>query len=177
MTGLRRPGVWLLALLTVATVQAQTLGEVEERRSTARAYFVHVLPGERTITVSVWGTVPQPGTYDVGVGTTLGDVLSLAGGPLLPPLRQTSETTLVREVRVRLHRDAGGQRQVLVDRTVEETVASADASTVLQQGDVVEVVTLETETRRWTWRDSAALGGIATSAAVAILQIVTLIVR
>lgn len=167
----------LLASLWALPAHAQTFGEVEERRSTSRAYFVHVLPGEATLTVSVWGTVVLPGTYQVGVGTDLGEVLSLAGGPQLVPLRQVSDTDVSREVRVRLHRVQAGGRTVLYDATLDEMVASPEAYPVLAEGDVVEVQTRETEQRRRTWRDTATVASIAASGLVALLQVVYIIAR
>ena len=181
----RPSAFWLAVLLfgvagpTVSAPQAQvtspsgaTFGQVEERRSTSQAYFVHVLPGEATVVVSVWGTVPLPGTYEVSDGTDLGEILSLAGGPLFTPVRQTSEADLTREVRIRLYRQTGQSRALLYDATLEETVASPTAYPTLADGDVVEVTTAETERRRWTWRDTATIGGLAASAVIALSQFI-----
>ena len=148
-----------------------TFGQVEERRSTSQAYFVHVLPGEATVVVSVWGTVPRPGTYEVSNGMDMGQVLSLAGGPLGTPVREPDATEVDREVRIRLYRQAGTTRSMIYDATLEETVASPEAYPILADGDVVEVTTNETERRRWTWRDTATIGGLATSALIAISQV------
>lgn len=164
-------------LLLAAPAFSQTFGQVEDRRSTSRNYFVHVLTGEATIVVSVWGTVPAPGTYEVGDGASLGDVLSLAGGPLLPTLQQISDTDITREIRVRLYRPGPTGRAMVYDRTVEEMVADADAYPVLLDGDVIEVTTTENIQRRWTWRDSAQLGSVGLSALVALTQIAILVTR
>ena len=158
-----------------APLRAQTFGEVEQRRSTSQAYFVHVLPGEATVVVSVWGTVQRPGTYEVSAGMDMGEVLSLAGGPILAPIRQTTETDLTRETRVRLYRIDGAARTRLYDATLGEMVAAPAAYPTLAEGDVVEVTTFETERRRWTWRDTATLGGLAASALIAISQFVIII--
>lgn len=172
-----RTAVFLLAAAALATpLRAQTFGQVEERRSTSQAYFVHVLPGEATVVVSVWGTVQRPGTYEVSDGTDMGQVLSLAGGPVLAPLRQASDTDVVREVRVRLYRQDGPARTLLYDATLDEMVAAPAAYPTLRDGDVVEVQTSETEQRRWTWRDTATIGGLAASTLIALSQFI-LIVR
>lgn len=165
-----------LVALASAPLRAQTFGQVEERRSTSQAYFVHVLPGEATVVASVWGTVQKPGTYEVSAGTDMGEVLSLAGGPTLAPIRQTSETDLTREVRIRLYRVAGEARTLLYDEPLETMVASLEGYPTLADGDVVEVTTSETERRRWTWRDTATVGGLVTSGLIALSQIF-LIVR
>ena len=164
-----------LAAALAAPLRAQTFGEVEQRRSTSQAYFVHVLPGEATVVVSVWGTVLRPGTYEVSAGTDMGEVLSLAGGPTLAPLRQTSETDLAREIRVRLYRTDGATRTALYDATLDAMVAAPSAYPTLAEGDVVEVTTAETERRRWTWRDSATLGGLAASALIAVSQLIIIV--
>lgn len=163
----------LLALATPAL--SQTFGQVEDRRSTSRNYFVHVLTGEATVVVSVWGSVPAPGAYEVGNGATLGDVLSLAGGPLLPTLQQITDTDISREIRVRVYRTGPTGRATIYDRTVEEMVADADPSPVLVDGDVIQVTTTENIQRRWSWRDTASLSGVGLSAVVALTQLVILL--
>ena len=163
-------------LLTLRPAAAQTFGQVEERRSTSRAYFVHVLPGEATVVASVWGTVQLPGTYEVGDGTDMGQLLSLAGGPIFAPLRQSDEVELARQVRVQLYRQEGGARVLAYDEPLARVVASPDAYPVVRDGDIVEVTTYETERRRWTWRDSATVGSLVATGALTLLQ-VFLIVR
>lgn len=164
------------ACVWTADAAAQTFGRVEDRQSTSQAYFVHFRTGEATVVVSVWGTVQRPGTYEVGAGTDMGEVLSLAGGPLLAPLRQGAEIDVERVVRVRLYRQTEGDRALLYDAPLDEMVAAPDAYPVLVDGDVVEVQTHETETRHWTWRDTATIAGLAASGLIALSQFI-LIVR
>lgn len=167
--------VSLLAMLAgvwAPFASAQTFGEVEERRSTSQAYFVHVLPGEATVVVSVWGTVQRPGTYEVSAGTDMGEVLSLAGGPILAPLRQVADTDVDREVRVRLYRVAGEARTMLYDAPLAEMVSAPGAYPTLADGDVVEVQTNETELRRWTWRDSLTVGSLAVTTLSVVTQFI-----
>ena len=169
-TAARRAAALVLFAGLAAPLAAQTFGQVEERRSTSQAYFVHVLPGEATVVVSVWGTVPRPGTYEVSAGMDMGEVLSLAGGPLLLPLRSTPEIAVTRDVRIRLYRQDGAARSLLYDATLADMVAAPTVYPVLAEGDVVEVQTSESERRRWSWRDTATIGGLAASGLIALSQ-------
>lgn len=171
----RLSAVLVLLALFSGPLRAQTFGQVEERRSTSRAYFVHVLPGEATVVASVWGTVQLPGTYEVSNGTDMGELLSLAGGPVFAPLRQSTELELERDVRVRLYRQDGMARTLAYDATLDEVVAAPEAYPVIQDGDIVEVTTAETERRRWTWRDTATVGSLVATGAITVLQVFLLL--
>ena len=73
----------VLLALPAFLVEAQTFGEVEDRQTNVPSYYFHVLPGEGTMQVFVWGTVRAPGLYVVSDETGLDELLSLAGGPQL----------------------------------------------------------------------------------------------
>ena len=68
-----RRSFWILLLLPVLCVQAQaqpssqSFGIAEDRQTNVPSYYFHVLPGEATIQVYVWGTVGAPGAYTVAV--------------------------------------------------------------------------------------------------------------
>ena len=73
---------FVLKVHLLPAVSAQpSFGGVEDRQTNVQAYYFHFLPGEATIRVNIWGTVRQPGAYEVGEATTLGELISLAGGP------------------------------------------------------------------------------------------------
>ena len=131
---------------------AQQLRPTDERVATAGGYFTYFLPGERTSQVSVLGTVPAPGLYIVSVGTNLGEVLALAGGPLAG----TRSTEVERTTTIRLFRaTAGGTREAIYDRTFEAFARDAEGYPVVLDGDVIEVTTVDR--RLNTFRDTVTL--------------------
>ncbi|HEX8297830.1 MAG TPA: SLBB domain-containing protein [Rubricoccaceae bacterium] len=159
----------LLTVLLVAAmvpVAAQTLRPTDERISNAPGYFTYVLPGERTSQVTILGTVRAPGLYLVSNGTTLGELLGLAGGPFSGPLSNEVERT----VTIRLFRaTAAGTREVIYERTDDAFARDADGYPIVLDGDTVEVTTVERRLR--TYRDTLAIvGGVAT-VVILVLQI------
>jgi hypothetical protein len=98
----------LLALLALLTVMAPASAQVEQGRlgrselvtSTAPGYYVYHQPGQATIQVAVEGTVRNPGLYEIAVGTELGRLLALTGGPAYdarqPDQRQRVEVRVFR---------------------------------------------------------------------------------
>ena len=169
---MRVPLALSLALaLAPAALAQQTFGTVEDRQTNAQGYYFHVLPGEATKEISVWGTVRLPGTYVVGAGANLGQVLSLAGGPLLGPLPDRTRRT----VTVRVYRQDGDARTLAYEAPMEQMVREPAAHPDLRTGDVVEVETRETRSR--DYRDTLAVVSSLGTLAVVILQVVALAVR
>ncbi len=163
----------LLALLCTAAVArpaaAQELRPNDVRVSTSPGYFTYFLPGERTSQVTVLGTVRAPGLYLVSAGTTLGELLGLAGGPYAGPVSNEVERTTT----IRLYRATdGGTREVIYERTDDAFARDANAYPVVLDGDTVEVTT--TERRLRTYRDTLTLVGSIAGIAVVILQVITL---
>jgi len=157
--------------LAQATDDGARFGAVEDRQTNAPGYYFHVLPGEATKEIAVWGTVRQPGTYVVGAAASLGDVLSLAGGPLITPLQDRTERT----VTVRVFRFDGASRGLAYEAPLEQMVREPAAHPALRSGDIVEVETRETRGR--DYRDTLAIVGSLGTLAVVILQVVALVVR
>jgi hypothetical protein len=161
----------------VAVVQpafAQTdaaFGAVEDRQTNAQGYFFHVLPGEATKEISVWGTVRLPGTYVVGADAGLSEVLSLAGGPLLGPLPDRTQ----RHVTIRVYNGQGDARVLAYEAPLERMVRETAAHPPLRSGDVIEVETRETRTR--DYRDTLSILNSLGTIAVVVLQIVVLATR
>lgn len=148
----------VLILLT-APVAAQTLSDLDRSRYSPAAYYNYSEPGDVTVLVNVWGTVRNPGLYELPQGTKLRHLLSLAGGPIVAP-RQNRQT---RTIQVRLYRsDAAGHRIVFESEMENEVIATAEDPALLQ----ADVVTVETTVRqRFIWRDVfpiiAAVGTVA----------------
>ena len=163
-----RFGVFLVLLaLPVLPTKAQTFGEVEDRDSNVPSYFFHVLPGEGTMQVFVWGTVRAPGLYVVSEETGLDELLSLAGGPQLREIRNNDR----REVTVRLYHTEGDARTVAYEALLEEMVAKPGAYPPLQEGDVIEVVVHDIQ--GFGWRDLFSVAGAVAAVALAVERIVS----
>ncbi len=76
----------LLASVVSATVYAQVSTQTElntnKLMEPARpGYFFYAKPFEVTMTVNLWGEVPQQGVYVIATSTDIIQLLSYAGGP------------------------------------------------------------------------------------------------
>jgi hypothetical protein len=155
-------GVFLLCLPSIQTAFAQNFGLVEETRSNIQSYYFHVLPGEATVQVQVLGTVRSPGLYVIGVGTDLGQLLALSGGPVISP----REGSVSREIFVRLFRPRGGSRNLLYEGEFDRVVNTMDPLPVLEDGDVMTIEVIEK--KGFVWRDILAVIGAVAAVALAV---------
>lgn len=146
---------------------AQAFGRLDDLRTNA-SVFVYSRPGEATTRVSVWGAVRQTGLFEVTEGTDLGGILSLAGGPVVPPRTEEVRQTTT----VRLYRTEGTARRLVYAISLDSFMLAPQAPPVLREGDVVEVDLRQKRVR--TWRDNLPLVTTATAALIAVLQVVTL---
>lgn len=151
------PLIALTLALAAAPASAQAeqgrLGRSETIRSTAPGYYVYHEPGALTIQVAVEGGVRNPGLYEVTVGTELGRLLALTGGPAYDA-RQPDQSQRV-EVRV-FRPDLG----LIYASTFQDLAGNPAPAPALREGDsvVVEVVTKRT----FGWQDVFTIaGGIA----------------
>lgn len=167
-----------LALLIGTAAQAQPasrpappsvaegrLGRAELTESTAQTYYRYYVPGEATIQVSVVGSVPQPGLYEVGLGTDLGRVLALAGGPRYDPRERNRR----RRVELRLYRPNAGPEPIYAT-TLQDAATNPGVYPQLREGDTLLVDVIEV--RGFEWQDAAAIAG-GLSAVALILQVLT----
>lgn len=133
--------------------------------SNAGTYYRYFVPGEATIQVSVVGAVQQPGLYEVGVGTDLGRILALSGGPRL----DARERRAKQRVELRVLRPNAGTDPIYAT-TLQDAATNPDAYPTLQEGDtmLVEVI----NSKGFNWQDAVTvLGGI--SAAAFVVQVLT----
>ncbi len=149
---LAAPVAFLLLALAGPSVAAQPIPPG------GAAVYRYAQPGQAVIAVHVWGAVRQPGWYEVQPATTLDQVLSLAGGPVVGAEDPREE----RRVTLTLTRGAGAARAVVFASTLDALMASGAPVPALAQGDVL---TLQTTVRpRFTWRDglgvASAVGGL-----------------
>ena len=146
----------LLAFLGTVESDAQTLGRVESTESSAPDYYYFVQPGERTIQLHIIGSVSNPGLYEVGSETTLGQVLAIAGGPVMNPRPARNK----RKVEVRVIRSSG---QVYFADLEDENTRYVDFSG-MQEGDIVRVDVVEKTA--FGWRDGLQIVTAAASIAL-----------
>lgn len=151
-----------LLQLGASDAGAQVPSELERSRYSPAAYYHYAEPGDVTILVNVWGTVRNPGLYEVPRGTTLSTLFSVAGGPSVAQRTQRQTRT----IEVRLVRNDGGVRRPVFESVMENDIAVASEDPVLQEGDVL---TVETVLRQgFSWRDIFPVVGAAASMALII---------
>lgn len=157
-------------LFIAVPADAQSLDRVEDIRSNV-AYFYHARPGEATVQISVWGTVPRPGIYEVPLGTNLDKLLTMTGG-IPDEARQEDQE---RRITVRLFRQNSDQRRLIYEAPIEDVLVNTGQYPDLEDDDVLVVETLVE--RRFSWRDGlTVVGGIAT-VALALERVIRLITR
>jgi hypothetical protein len=109
--------------------------------SVANYYFAR--PGDFTMLVSVWGAIGRSGRYEIPVGSDLGQLLSLAGGPGADVrgvvgadvyARRAAGTTIVRLSRLR-----GEGREIILELRIEDLLRLREQTIPLQEGDIVMV--------------------------------------
>ena len=131
-----------------ATAQeGSSYDRIDETRSTV-AYFFHARPGVPTIQVSVWGTVPRPGIYEVSERTSLDRLMTMAGGA---PIEARSENEEAK-ITIRLFREQEqGGREMLYKAPLQDLLRDTEAYPSLNDGDVL-VVETQVESG-FDWRD------------------------
>jgi hypothetical protein len=116
-------------------------------------------PGEATVQVSVVGAVVQTGLYEVAVGTDIGRLLALAGGPRY----EAREGGGRRRVELRLFRPEAGPTPIYAT-TLEDAATNTAVYPALCEGDtfLVDVV----ERRAFGWQEAATIAGGVSAVAI-----------
>ncbi len=164
------PAALFVALLLLpGKASAQSMGaEFDRSRYSAASYYNYAEPGDVTILVNVWGTVRNPGLYEVPQGTAMSTLLSVAGGPAIQPRNPRQERSII----VSLTRVENGEANVILETTMEDQILAAPEDPVLMEGDVLAV---DTVTRvRFNWRDVFPVISSISSVAVAIFYLARL---
>jgi hypothetical protein len=164
---LRSVAVVLLLLgvanpIGVETAQAQAFGRVQETESNV-SYFYHARPGEATVQVSLWGTVPRPGIYEVPDTTDLDKLLTMAGGA---PMEARQENREAPTITVRVYRPEAGKRSKIFERRLENMLTGDTQYPALRDDDIVVVETV-TPKQPFGWRD--VLSVVSTLASLTLL--------
>ena len=115
--------------------------------------------------VDVWGAVQRPGLYEVGPEVDAQAVLSLAGGPLLPPLFNNDS----REVTVRYVRP--GEGAPLFEGPLDAFTRGRTALPAPRDGDVLEVAVRQRS--GLTFRDVIGIAGGVAGVVSAVVIIAT----
>lgn len=134
--------------LSGSVSQAQEFGRFSETKSNV-AYFYHAKPGQATVQISVWGTVPRPGIYEVPDTTELGKLLTMAGGLPIEPRQENRDPA---KITVRLYRSEGGSRRLLFKARADSMLRGPVTYPPLQENDIVVVETVQSR-RDFGWRD------------------------
>jgi hypothetical protein len=151
-----------------STAQAQGFGRVAET-NTSVAYFYHARPGEPTVQVSVWGTVPRSGVYEVPDTTDLPKLLTMAGGA---PLEARVENQEPPTVTVRVYRPSGDGRTQIFEKQVEQMLTGQAQYPALEDDDTVVVEPVRPEPP-FGWRDQLSVTSTLASLVVLGLRIFT----
>ena len=159
------------ALLAPLAASAQPISPTEVI-STGTAYFIYTEPGAPTIQVTVVGEGTRSGIYVVQDGTTLTDLLALAGGTA----RSTETERQITRATVSVLRQQGPRRVPIYRADAEELILEPAAHPVLIGGDVIDVdVEYEEIDEPFTFRDGIEIAArVASLVSVAILLFVRL---
>jgi hypothetical protein len=132
------------------------------------AYYRYVEPGEVTMLVKVWGTVRNPGLYEVPVGTRLTTILSVAGGPAITS-RNRGER---RSILIGLTRpdDTGGS--VIFETVMEDGALANIEDPMLQSGDIISVDTVTRQ--RFSWQNALPIVSALSSVGLVIFYFLQL---
>ena len=153
----------ITAVTLVSPAEAQVADLVRSRYSPA-AYYNYGEPGDLTILVSVWGTVRNPGLYEVPIETTLTTLFSLAGGPQATVRLKQNK----RWINARLTR--GRAQETVFETSMENQILSLQEDPVLESGDVLTVETVERA--GISWRDVFPVIAAVASVALAVERVV-----
>lgn len=156
---------WALCFILMATsavvhpTYAQDFEQVEATNTNVPSYYYYVKPGAATIQVDLLGPVRSPGHYVLSAGTSLNDLLALAGGLTVG----AGSGARRREISVRILRAAG--ETPVYETTLQGGLSALEDAPSLESGDLVSVDVIERS--RFTWRDmftvinTVALVGLA----------------
>ncbi len=162
-----RTALIVFGLLLLAPAAHAQVSGLEGSRFSQAAYYHYAEPDDITILVNVWGSVRNPGLYEVPRGTSLSKLFSLAGGPAMGTHREGQE----RKLTVRLSRKRDGGRHIIFEETMENEVIVFEENPVLRDGDVL---TAETYVENaFTWRTALSLVGTAASLATTVIILLT----
>ena len=155
-------------VLAAHPAHGQAFGRVEDTKSNV-AYFYHARPGEATVQLSVWGTVPRPGVYEVPDTTDLYKLLTMAGGaPLEAQVEGREDATIT----VRVYRPEQDGRSQIFEASLERMLQGASSYPALRDDDIVVVETVRPKDP-FGWRDVLSVASTLGTLTLLALRIFT----
>ena len=154
--------------LAAGPAHGQAFGRVEETKSNV-AYFSHARPGEATVQISVWGTVPRPGIYEVPDTTDLDKLLTMAGGA---PMEAQVEGQDDARITVRVYRPEQEGRSQIFEAPLERMLQGEPSYPALRDDDIVVVETVRPK-QPFGWRDVLSVASALGSMTLLVLRIFT----
>lgn len=128
------------------------LWRVEETKTNTDTYFYfYINPGMPTIRVQMLGAVRAPGLYEVGEETDLGQLVALAGGPIVTARARRSRL----EIGLKVFRPTPVGQEIIFDNQFEFPAANATTYPPLMDGDVVMMDVVQRQ--RISWRDVTSI--------------------
>ena len=155
-----------ICLASVTPAQGQSI-DFERSRFSPAAYYNYGEAGDVTILVNVWGTVRNPGLYEVPQGTSVSTLFSLAGGPTTTVRRRTTKRTMS----ARLSRHGAPQEATVLEAIMINEVFALTDDPILTEGDVLTVNIVERQ--RFSLRDVFPIVAAVASVALAVERIST----
>lgn len=140
--------LWLAGGLVGTPVYGQAFGRVEDTKSNV-AYFYHAQEGQATVQVSVWGTIPRPGIYEVPDTTGLEKLLTMAGGA---PLEARQKNRKPPRITIQVYRPTEDGRTQIFESRLQTLLEGSPKYPNLRDNDIVVVETVRFR-RPFGWRD------------------------
>ncbi|WP_022836139.1 SLBB domain-containing protein [Salisaeta longa] len=160
--------VLLLLLAWSGPAHAQEIGRIAEMKETNNvAYFYFARPGQATVQVQLWGTVPRPGIYEIPINTDLDKLLTMAGGAPIAPRGENQDPP---KIYVRVFRPATSTEAPLFEARLQDMLRGGLSYPDLQDGDIITVETIRPPDG-FTWRDALSLTSTGLSLTLLLLRI------
>ena len=157
-----------LTLLTMVAVVAPSFAQVstETELSNSRqsnqsrpGYYFYAKPFEVTMTVNLWGEVPQQGVYVVPTSTDIVQLISFAGGP-----KDRSNLEEVLLYRATGKKDPKARQELTIN--LRDILEGRAATVPLAPGDMIVVKRISTSL---TWQDVLTI--VNTAATLGVLGV------
>jgi len=158
----------LAGAVAAAPAVGQAFGRVEDTKSNV-SYFYHARPGEATVQISVWGTVPRPGIYEIPDTTDLDKLLTMAGGA---PMEARQEGRKAPSITVRVYRPEQDGRSQIFEAPLERMLQGSPSYPSLRDDDIVVVETVR-PSQPFGWRDVLSVASALGSLTLLALRIFT----
>ncbi len=150
----------IAAAPSFAQVPTETeLGGSKQSNQSRPGYFFYAKPFEVTMTVNLWGEVPQQGVYVIPTNTDIVQLISFAGGP-----KESSNLEEVLLFRATGKKDPKARQELTIN--LRDILEGRTATMPLAPGDMIVVKRLPNSL---SWQDVLAI--INTTATLGVLGV------